>query len=115
MRPAGELIRTEHQLVLFESVARHRSVGAVAAELDLTPRDVSRSLRRLEVAMGTALFMRHERDIRLSDAGEILFLGVSTGIAELRRLAGGRREGESGLPDESRTVDRTPPRVVDAA
>ena len=115
MSPTGELIRTELQLTMFESVARHRSVAAVASELDLTPRDVSQSLRRLEDAMGTVLFTRHERAIGLTSAGEILFLGVSTGIAELRRLASDGPDTDSGCSDDTLPLERTPARVVDAA
>ena len=73
-----------NQLLAFEATARHQSVGAAGAELDSTPRDISRSLRELEAAMGTHLFTRCDRTIGLTQAGEILYLAVSKGLGNIR-------------------------------
>ena len=73
-----------HQLLAFEATARHQSVGAAAAELDSTPRDISRSLRELEAAMGTHLFTRCHGAIGLTQAGEILYLAVSKRLVDIR-------------------------------
>ena len=110
MNPARGLTRPAHQLVVFEAVARHRSVGAGASELEMAPKDVSRSLRELEEAMGTDLFTRHDGAIGLAQAGKILFLGVSSRLSELRSAAAwlerARADGsESSLVQEG---DPTP-------
>ena len=101
------------QLLAFEATARHQSVGAAAAELDSTPRDVSRSLRELEAAKGTLLFLRggivtQGGIVRLTQAGEILYLAVSKRLGDIReapdrlhrvtRARAGRSEVSGGCP-----------------
>ena len=88
MRANGRLTRCLAQrLLMFESVARHRGVSAAAAELDLTPREVSRSLRELESMMATRVFTRDCDGVGLTQAGEILHLSVSAGLAIIREVA----------------------------
>ena len=71
-----------NQLMVFEAAARHRSVRIVAAELDMTPREVSRSLRALETAMRVNLFTRRHGAIGLTPAGENLFAAVSDKLGD---------------------------------
>ena len=65
------------QLAVFEAAARYRSIRVAAALLDMTTRDVSRSLRELEASMSTRLFTRHHGTLGLARAGKILLLAVS--------------------------------------
>ena len=62
----------------------------------MSARDVSRSLRKLEAAMGTVLFTRTERRIGLTQAGEILHAAVSAGIWNIRESAS-LRQSERNL------------------
>lgn len=88
MRATGTLTRhMANRLLMFESAARHRSVRAAAAEFDLTPRDVSRSLRELEALMATRIFARNRDGIGLTQAGETLYLAVAAGLGAIRKAA----------------------------
>lgn len=53
----------------FEAAARHLSIKDAAAELCVTPGAVSQLVRALEEQLGTPLFERTVRAIRLTDAG----------------------------------------------
>ena len=76
----------------FEAVARLDSVSRAAGELHVTHGAVSRQLRVLEEALGTALFVRQGRGLALTPAGrqlreatEAAFDPLRTRWAELRR------------------------------
>jgi DNA-binding transcriptional LysR family regulator len=76
----------------FEAVARLDSVSRAAGELHVTHGAVSRQLRILEEALGTALFVRQGRGLALTPAGrqlqeaaEAAFDPLRTRWAELRR------------------------------
>ena len=56
----------------FEVAARHLSLSAAASELNVTPSAVSQQVRLLEQRLGTSLFVRHARGLRLTPAGEAL-------------------------------------------
>ena len=57
----------------FEAAARQLSFTKAAAELFLTQSAVSRQVQALEEQLGTALFERRHREIRLTAAGQKLF------------------------------------------
>jgi LysR family transcriptional regulator, glycine cleavage system transcriptional activator len=59
-------------LRVFEVAARHQSLSAAAAELNVTPAAVSQQVRLLEHRLGEKLFVRHARGLRLTLAGEAL-------------------------------------------
>ena len=59
-------------LVLFDAVARQGGFTAAAAHLGVTKTRVSLQISRLEAALGTALFVRTTRQVRLTDAGQAL-------------------------------------------
>jgi DNA-binding transcriptional LysR family regulator len=65
--PSLELIRG------FEAAARQLSFTKAGAELFLTQSAVSRQVQALEEQLGVALFERHHREIRLTDAGHELY------------------------------------------
>jgi DNA-binding transcriptional LysR family regulator len=68
----------------FESVTRTGSFRAAAADLSLTPSAVSHSIRGLEQMLGTTLFVREGRAIRLTGEGETLMHHVERGFGELQ-------------------------------
>ena len=81
----------------FTVAARHLSFAAAARELDVTPAAVSNQIRAFEDRLGTRLFFRTSRTMRLTRAGEDL-LSATTGAlrtideAILRASRATRRE-----------------------
>ncbi len=69
----------------FESAARHSSFRAAAAELNLSPSAISHAILKLEQTLGTSLFEREGRLVRLSADGETLMRHVGLAFDELRR------------------------------
>ena len=57
----------------FEAAARQLSFTKAAAELFLTQSAVSRQVQTLEEQLGTPLFERQHRQIRLTPAGQKLY------------------------------------------
>ena len=84
-------------LLAFEAAARHLSIARAADELNVTPSAVSHRIRGLERRLGTALFHRDRRQLRLSDAGQALYPGLRDGFgriaAALAELDGLQRRG----------------------
>lgn len=54
---------------VFEAAARHENFTAAAAELGLTQAAVSYQIRILEERLGTALFRRERKRVKLTEAG----------------------------------------------
>jgi DNA-binding transcriptional LysR family regulator len=69
----------------FESAARHGSFRAAALELNLSPSAISHAILKLEQTLGTSLFEREGRVVRLSTDGEVLMRHVGLAFDELRR------------------------------
>jgi LysR family transcriptional regulator, low CO2-responsive transcriptional regulator len=65
-------IATLKQLVAFHTAARLGSVSQAAEELHLTQSAVSIQIASIEAAVGTPLFLRTGRGVRLTEAGELL-------------------------------------------
>ena len=91
MKTLGGLSRLAHQLSMLEATVRCGSVGAAATDLEMSTRDVSRSLRELEAAMNTLLFARDRGPLRLTQAGEVLHAAMSAEFGDIRERADGRR------------------------
>lgn len=68
----------------FEAVARLDSVSRAAAELHVTHGAISRQLRLLEEAAGTALFARQGRGLALTAAGRRLHEAAESAFVPLR-------------------------------
>ena len=90
-------IGSAHNLVVFEAAARHLSFSRAAEELSVSQPAVSQSLRRLEEAIGTRLFLRRHRGIALTDAGERLYRDVSDSFQRI--LATARQIGRGAVGD----------------
>ena len=56
----------------FEAAARHASVSAAARELSVTHSAISHQLKLLESQLGTRLFERTNRGLKITASGEIL-------------------------------------------
>lgn len=69
----------------FESAARNGSFRGAAEELRLSPSAISHAIANLEQSLGTTLFEREGRAIRLSADGEQLIRHVGIAFDELRR------------------------------
>ncbi|WP_122411860.1 choline sulfate utilization transcriptional regulator [Pseudomonas viridiflava] len=67
----------------FEAAARLRSFTAAAIELGTTQPAVSQQIKRLEEQLVTRLFDRIYRGIELTEAGEVLFSHVQTGLQSI--------------------------------
>lgn len=72
-------------LSVFEAAARHGSFRMAADELGLTPSAVSHAITKLENSLGTRLFDRGTRQVRLNADGEALYGHVAQGFVEIRR------------------------------
>lgn len=77
------------QLETFVAVAEERNVGRAARRLHLTQPPVSRHLSALEAELGTRLFERTSRGMRLLPAGHALLPRARDVLAavEAARLA----------------------------
>lgn len=70
-------------LRVFEAAARLGSFKAAAAELLVTPAAVSHSIKALEAGLGTLLFERLHRSLRLTRTGEELLTAAQIAFASL--------------------------------
>lgn len=70
-------------LVAFESAARLMSFTVASQELGVTQAAVSRRIKELEANLGTALFIRANRSVKLSPAGKILLAAVDTSFVKI--------------------------------
>ena len=84
-----------NSLVVFEAAARHMNFTRAADELSVTQSAVSRQIQLLEDHLGTTLFQRQARGLKLTREGERLHRAVSMGLehianvaADIRRLKG---------------------------
>jgi LysR family glycine cleavage system transcriptional activator len=83
-------------LRVFEVAARHLNYTRAGAELHLTHGAVSHQIHALEESLGTRLFERVGRGMRLTEAGHQLALGVRETVDALAAVIGRVRERESG-------------------
>ncbi|HEX8601039.1 MAG TPA: LysR family transcriptional regulator, partial [Pseudoduganella sp.] len=82
----------------FVAAARRLSITAAAQDLCLTQSAVSRQIQALEERLGTPLFVRGNRSIALTDAGQQLFDLASPWLDRLAELAGSLRHDETARP-----------------
>lgn len=68
----------------FEAAARTGSFRTAADGLGLTPSAVSHAIRGLEQTLGTTLFLRQGRSMRLTNEGQTLMRHVERGFGELQ-------------------------------
>lgn len=87
-------------LQLFVRAADSGSLSAAARGLEVSPAVASAALKRLEATLGTRLFVRSTRSLRLTPEGEAYLAHARAALANLNEgaqaLAGGR-EAISGV------------------
>lgn len=71
----------------FDVAARRQSLARAASELGLTDSAVSHQLRRLEEALGVALFEKAGRGVVLTEAGRIFARSVGDALGDILRTA----------------------------
>jgi LysR family glycine cleavage system transcriptional activator len=74
-----------HLLRTFDVAARHLSFKKAAAELHVTPSAVSHQIKQLEDLLGLPLFLRVNRGLRLTPAGQFYAEKVGAGMDQLQR------------------------------
>lgn len=82
-------LRNLDDLAVFVHVVERQSFSAAARDLHLAPKTVSKQIARLEQALGTTLFERNTRNLRITDEGRAIAerarvaLGVLEEVQEL--------------------------------
>ncbi|MBI1173431.1 LysR family transcriptional regulator [bacterium] len=87
METLRSLVPSINALVVFEAAGRLSSFTGAARELRMTQAAVSYAINRLEEHLGTALFLREHRRVRLSEAGARFHADVTIGLSHIRRSA----------------------------
>jgi DNA-binding transcriptional LysR family regulator/ribosomal protein S18 acetylase RimI-like enzyme len=98
-----------NDLTLFVRVADCGSLTGAAVELDISSAVASAGLKRLEKELGTTLFIRSTRSLRLTDAGERYLIHCRSALADLDM---GQRAITSSLTQISGTVSLAVPSDV---
>ena len=80
----------------FEAAARHLSFREAALELNVTPAAISHQIKALEETLGTALFQRLNREVRLTDAGRACLPGLRDGFDRIADAVDRVRRSSSG-------------------
>jgi len=85
MRRLRAKLPSANALVVFEAAGRHLSFTRAAAEMRITQAAVSRQIRALEERLGTRLFDRSHRALRLTAQGRRLHQAVTLGLEHIAR------------------------------
>lgn len=80
----------------FEAAARHLSFTAAAAELFITQSAVSRQIKALEERIGVALFVRRNRGLALTEAGEVLYRAIAGALSQIGEAIERARASQRG-------------------
>lgn len=73
-------------LKLFYHLAESRRFNRTAQEMHVTPSTLSRQIQRLEETLGQALFVRDNRTVELTDAGEHLKIFAQQTLHQYQQL-----------------------------
>jgi len=71
-------------LLTFECVARHLNFARAAAELEVTPTAISKTVKLLEARLGVRLFNRTTRSVALSEPGAQLLSTLAPALEQIR-------------------------------
>jgi LysR family transcriptional regulator, glycine cleavage system transcriptional activator len=71
----------------FEAAARHLSFTRAAEELFVTQSAISRQIQALEERLGVALFLRRNRGLALTEAGQQMYRAADIALRTLREAA----------------------------
>lgn len=92
MQSLWKYLSSPRHLVVFEAAARLGSFTKAAAELNVQQPAVSAAIKQLETSLGTALFARNHRQVKLTSAGNRLFSDVSRAFEGLLHAANAVRQ-----------------------
>lgn len=81
-------LRSLSGLLDFDCAARWGSFKLAAQELHKTPAAVSLQIKQLEEAVGFALFIRHPRQVTLTEKGQDLAVAVAKFLGDLQGKVG---------------------------
>lgn len=84
-RPHESRLRPSDNHLYFDAVARHGSIRKAAESLHIASSAVNRRILDLEEEVGSPLFERLPRGVRLTAAGEVLLNYVRWSLKELRK------------------------------
>lgn len=87
MRKLWSRLSSPRHLMVFEAAARLGSFTKAAGELNVQQPAVSAAIRQLEDSLGTALFTREHRKVRLTTAGERLYADTAQAFELLGQSA----------------------------
>lgn len=85
--PSRKRLRPPRLLTYVDAVARHGSIRKAAESLNVAPSALNRQILDLEIDLGSALFERLPRGMRLTAAGEIFLAYTRQAISELKAVA----------------------------
>jgi LysR family transcriptional regulator, glycine cleavage system transcriptional activator len=94
-------------LSVFEATARHSSLKAATAELNVTSGAISRQIKALEAELGVALFIRTARGVVLTPAGEELYATVAAGFSRMSDTTRAIKRGDRSRNVTLATTDTT--------
>lgn len=87
-----------NSLRAFEAAARHLSFKNAADELNVTPAAISHQVKALEEWLGTPLFHRLTRALRLTEAGQAALPALTQGFEKMTEAVSMmKNHSESGL------------------
>jgi DNA-binding transcriptional LysR family regulator len=104
------------QLALLQAIARHRTLGRVAAEMRLTQPAITKALREVEDVFGNPLFERTSRGLVPTPPGEVVLDYARRWLAELESTTRVLASLEAGRSGRIRLglIQYVPPRLVSA-
>jgi DNA-binding transcriptional LysR family regulator len=85
-RGSRKRLRPPRLLVYVDAVARHGSIRKAADALNVASSALNRQILDLETDLGTALFERLPRGVRLTSAGEVFLAYARQAISELKAV-----------------------------
>ncbi len=88
----------------FVAAARHQSFTRAAEALCVTQAAVSRQIRELEEHLGTDLFLRTGRSVKLTTAGEVFFDAAQLSFINIAQVATRIRKDYGGTESDRRTL-----------
>ncbi|MGY2197447.1 LysR family transcriptional regulator [Pseudomonas gingeri] len=71
-------------LIAFEAVARHLRFSRAAAELQVSPTAMSKTINQLERRLSMRLFNRTTRSVQLTEAGQQLLQSLAPALEQIR-------------------------------
>jgi len=83
---AQKRLRPPRLLIYVDAVARHGSIRKAAESLNVASSALNRQILDLELDLGSALFERLPRGVRLTAAGEVFLAYVRQAISELKAV-----------------------------